>query len=75
MSRHSSKRRAVRRREFPKARPEYGFLIKREKRGYHVFVNGHSLFYRNKRELLADEPVMHLLGQGTLYQFERRRKG
>lgn len=75
MSRRSSRRKAVRRRKLPGPRPEHSFLIRREKRGYRVFVNGHSLFYRNKRELLADEPIMHLLGQGTLYQFERRHKG
>jgi len=75
MPRHSSRHRAVRRRKL-KVRPGHNFVIKRDRSGhYRVFLSvDRSLFYRNKKELLADEPVMHLLGQGTLYQFERRQK-
>ena len=74
MPRHSSKRRAVRRRKL-NVRPELNFAILRDRSGhYRVSLGQRTLFYRNKKELLADEPVMHLLGQGTLYQFERRRK-
>jgi len=51
--------------------------IRRDKNGhYHVFLPpDRFLFYRNKRELLADAPLTHLLGQATLDLFENEGGG
>jgi hypothetical protein len=51
--------------------------IRRDKNGhYRVFLPpDRFLFYRNKRELLADAPLTHLLGQATLDLFENEGGG